>query len=192
MTLTTSEARRDASVSTPPIDWQAALARHDRWLRTIATARLGEPQAVEEVMQEVALAAVRQSAPLANADKVAPWLYRLTVTQALLYRRRMGRRRKLTEGYAERVRPTEGESRTADPLTWLLADERRKLVRTALAKLPRRDAEILLLKYSEDWSYHDIAARLGIGHSAVEARLHRARRRLRSELAALDVVEAGG
>jgi RNA polymerase sigma-70 factor (ECF subfamily) len=73
-----------------------------------------------------------------------------------------------------------------------LADERRKLVRTALAKLPRRDAEILLLKYTEDWSYHDIAAHLGIGHSAVEARLHRARRRLRSELAALDVVEAGG
>ncbi|HVW36720.1 MAG TPA: sigma-70 family RNA polymerase sigma factor [Pirellulales bacterium] len=192
MTLTTSEARRDASVSTPPIDWQAELARHDRWLRTIAIARLGEPQAVDEVMQEVALAAVRQSAPLADADKVAPWLYRLTVTQALLYRRRMGRRRKLTEGYAERVRPTEGESRTADPLAWLLADERRKLVRTALAKLPRRDAEILLLKYTEDWSYHDIAARLGIGHSAVEARLHRARRRLRSELAALDVVEAGG
>jgi len=192
MTLTTSEARRDASGSTPPVDWQAELTRHDRWLRTIAIARLGESQAVDEVMQEVALAAVRQSAPLADAEKVAPWLYRLTVTQALLYRRRMGRRRKLTEGYAERVRPTEGESRTADPLAWLLADERRKLVRTALAKLPKRDAEILLLKYTEDWSYHDIAAHLGIGHSAVEARLHRARRRLRSELAALDVVEAGG
>lgn len=190
MTLPTSEARRDASVSTAAIDWQAALTRHDRWLRTIALARLGERQAVDEVMQEVALAAVRQSAPLIDAEKVAPWLYRLTVTQALLYRRRIGRRRKLTEGYAARVRPTEGESRTSDPLAWLLADERRKLVRTALARLPQRDAEILLLKYTEDWSYHEIAAHLGIGHSAVEARLHRARRRLRSELAALDVAEA--
>ncbi|HUY91047.1 MAG TPA: sigma-70 family RNA polymerase sigma factor [Pirellulales bacterium] len=192
MTLPTPEARCDASVSTAAIDWQAALTCHDRWLRTIALARLGELQAVDEVMQEVALAVVRQSAPLADAEKVAPWLYRLTVTQALLYRRRIGRRRKLTEGYAERVRPTEGESRTSDPLAWLLADERRKLVRTALERLPQRDAEILLLKYTEDWSYHEIAAHLGIGHSAVEARLHRARRRLRSELAALDVAEIEG
>jgi DNA-directed RNA polymerase specialized sigma24 family protein len=31
---------------------------------------------------------------------------------------------------------------------------------------------------------------LGASHSAVEARLHRARRRLRRQLAALDVIEA--
>ncbi|HEV7226323.1 MAG TPA: sigma factor-like helix-turn-helix DNA-binding protein, partial [Pirellulales bacterium] len=43
--------------------------------------------------------------------------------------------------------------------------------------------------YTEDWSYLEIAARLGIGHSAVEARLHRARGRMRRELAALDVAE---
>jgi DNA-directed RNA polymerase specialized sigma24 family protein len=39
------------------------------------------------------------------------------------------------------------------------------------------------MKYAEDCSYHEIAERLGIGHSAVEARLHRARSRLRSALA---------
>jgi fructose-1-phosphate kinase PfkB-like protein len=33
--------------------------------------------------------------------------------------------------------------------------------------------EILLLKYTENWSYHEIAAKLGITHSAVETRLHR-------------------
>lgn len=171
------------------IDWQAALAEHGRWLRSVLMARLGERQAVDDVMQEVALAAVEQRSPLNDPAKVAPWLYRLAVTQALLYRRRMGRRRKLTEGYAERVRPSEADSRTVDPLAWLVADERRELVRAALEKLPPRDAEILLLKYGEDWSYHEIAARLGVGHSAVEARLHRARRRLRSELAAMDVVD---
>ncbi|HVX60966.1 MAG TPA: sigma-70 family RNA polymerase sigma factor [Pirellulales bacterium] len=189
MTQTTSEAGKNASASPVSVDWSALLAQHDRWLRTIALARVGEAQAVDEVMQEVALAAVRQRSPLADPAKAAPWLYRLTVMQALLYRRRIGRRRKLTSGYAERVRPSESDSRTYDPLGWLLADETRKLVRVALGRLPRRDAEILLLKYTEDWSYHEIAAHLGIGHSAVEARLHRARRRLRSELAALDVVE---
>ena len=72
---------------------------------------------------------------------------------------------------------------------WLLADERRRLVRTALARLPRPDAEILLLKYTEDWSYADLADHLGITQSAVQARLHRARKRMRHELAALEVVE---
>jgi DNA-directed RNA polymerase specialized sigma24 family protein len=42
------------------IDWSAKLAEHDRWLRTMVLARLGERQAVDDVMQEVALAAVAQ------------------------------------------------------------------------------------------------------------------------------------
>jgi RNA polymerase sigma factor (sigma-70 family) len=175
----------------PAIDWQAALAQHHRWLRTVVLARLGEPQAVEEVLQEVALAAVKQSAPIADAGKIAPWLYRLAVLQALLYRRKCGRRRRLAGRYAEQIQQGDYASPPApDPLGWLLASERRSLVRQALAHLAPRDAEILLLKYTEDWSYHQIAAHLGIGHAAVEARLHRARGRLRRELAALDVVEA--
>jgi RNA polymerase sigma-70 factor (ECF subfamily) len=76
-----------------------------------------------------------------------------------------------------------------DPLGWLLAEERRRQVRQALARLPRRDAEILLLKYTEEWSYREMARRLGISESAVEARLHRARQRMRAELTALDVIE---
>ncbi len=172
------------------IDWQAALAEHDRWLRTVVGARLGEPQAVDEVMQEVALAAVRQRSPIADASKVAPWLYRLAVTQSLLYRRKQGRRRNLTRRYAQRYRPAEQDTRHVDPLDWLLREERREWVRQAVARLPRRETEILLLKYIEGWSYRQLAEHLGISRSAVEARLHRARKRLRTELAAMDVVEA--
>ena len=153
-------------------------------------ARLGERQGVDEVLQEVAMAAVRQQAPIQDATKVGPWLYRLAVVQSLMHRRKLGRKRKLVERYAEQVRPTEGNSRFDDPLDWLLSDERRKLIRTALKQLPPRDAEILLLKYVEDWSYHEIAARLGISHSAVETRLHRARARMRTALTELQVVES--
>ena len=179
-----------AASTLPEIDWQAALAEHDRWLRTVICARLGEPQAVDEVMQEVSLAAVRQSAPLLDPSKVTPWLYRLAVTQSLLYRRKSGRRRKLTERYAHRYRPSERDCREADPLEWLLAEERRGQVRAAMARLPRRDVEILMLKYTEDWSYRELAEHIGITTSAVEARLHRARGRLRTELDSMEVVEA--
>ena len=181
---------RDEASRPEKVDWRRALSDHDRWLRTVVLARLsGDRHGVDEVMQEVSMAAVAQKAPLADTTKVAPWLYRLAVTQSLLYRRKCGRARKLTDRFAEKFQPREDQSRTTDPLDWLLAEERRRMVQDALAKLPPRDAEILLLKYSEDWNYHDIAARLDISHAAVEARLHRARLRLRSELMAVDAVE---
>jgi RNA polymerase sigma-70 factor (ECF subfamily) len=70
-----------------------------------------------------------------------------------------------------------------------LTAERRQLIRTALRTLPEADAEILLLKYTEGWNYHQIAAHLDMSHSAVEAKLHRARQKLRGALAALHVIE---
>jgi RNA polymerase sigma-70 factor (ECF subfamily) len=172
-----------------PIDWTAALAKHERWLRTVIGARLGEAQAVDEVMQEVSLAAVRDRAPIADRSKIAPWLYQLAVRQSLLYRRKMGRRRKLVGQYADRFRPTEEDTRAADPLDWLLAEERQRLVRQAMARLVPRDSEILLLKYIEGWSYHELAEHMGVSHSAAEARLHRARAHLREQLAKLNVIE---
>lgn len=184
----TTAAKRGARPA--EIDWPEVLARHQRWLRAVAYARLRDAEGVDEVLQEVALAAVRQAAPLRDASKAAPWLYRLTVRQVLLYRRRRGRQRKLTSHYADHRHAVDQTMSAPDPLHWLVSDERRALVRKALHLLAERDMEILLLKYSENWSYGQIATRLGISHSAVESRLHRARSRLRRELASLNVVEA--
>jgi len=189
MTPMNTQVAEDGDPDQPPIDWQAVLAQNQRWLRTVVYARLGNADAVDEVLQEIALAVVKNSAPLRDTAKVAPWLYRLAVTQSLLYRRKLGRRRRLLDRVAVRRGNSEEDSREADPLEWLLAVERRQLVREALKRLPRRDAEILLLKYSESWSYHQIAAHLGLTHGAVESRLHRARAKLREELAAHEATE---
>lgn len=173
--------------------WSARLARHARWLRTVIAARAGDVSAVDEIYQEVSLAVVRQATvPLEGAvvseESVAPWLYRVAVRQALLYRRGLGRQRRLKRSFAvDRSAETDA---SLDPLVWLLCDERRRLIRRAMERLNAKDSELLLLKYTEDWSYHDLAAHLGVSHSAVETRLHRARQRLRVELVALEVVEA--
>jgi RNA polymerase sigma-70 factor (ECF subfamily) len=180
------------ATKTQPLDWSALLAQHERWLRTVVYARLAGAEGVDEVLQEVALAAVRQQAPLHDPAKAAPWLYRLAVVQSLLYRRSHGRRRKLIDRFVQRRPPAEHDASWPDPLSWLLADERQVLVRQALARLQSRDAEILMLKYTEDWNYRQLAERLGISHSAVETRLHRARARLRIELIALNVIEVKG
>jgi len=168
------------------LDWPALLVKHGRWLRTVLLARVGDPNAVDDVLQEVHTAAVEKGHLLRDPSKAAPWLYRVALLTALQYRRRLGRRRKLVARFAERFPPLAEETREPDPLDWLLAEERKSLVRQALSCLPRRDAEMLLLKYTEDWTYRQLAEHLGLSISAVEARLHRARRRLRQSLAALD------
>lgn len=169
------------------IDWRTALAEHDRWLRTVVLARLGERQAVDEVMQEVALAAVRQRATLDDPTKAAPWLYRLAVRQSLLFRRKMGRKRRLEQRYGQHRRPVESDNRTRDPLAYLLAEERQQRVREAMRRIGKGDAELLMLKYTENWSYQQIAEHLGKTASAIESRLHRARAQLRMKLMAMDV-----
>jgi RNA polymerase sigma-70 factor, ECF subfamily len=172
----------DAVVRDEAIDWASTLQEHDRWLRTVVLARLGDAQAVEDVMQDVALAAVEQRAPITDPSKIAPWLYRLAVTRAIRYRRRHARFRKYVGPYARHMASSNGQA-DPDPLQWLIEQERRSLVQLAVARLRGRDAEILMLKYCEGWSYREIAYHLGITQKDVDNRLYHARRRLSGELA---------
>ena len=87
------------------------------------------------------------------------------------------------------MRASEDESSSPDPLGWLLLDERLALVRASLAKLAPRDAEVLMLKYTEGWSYRELADHLGQTEAAIESRLHRARGKLRDALARANVIE---
>jgi RNA polymerase sigma-70 factor (ECF subfamily) len=163
-----------------PIDWGRCLTEHQGWLQSVILARTGEPQAVDEVWQEVSLAAVRQASPLHDAACAPAWLYRLAVVQSIRYRRQQARQRRL----AREASTANGHAPVAeDPFQWLLREERQQLVREALGQLTGRDAEILVLKYHERWSYSRIADVLGISESAVDARVFRARERLRRQLA---------
>jgi RNA polymerase sigma factor (sigma-70 family) len=164
-----------------PMDWGACLAAHEHWLRKVIYARTGERQAVDEVFQQVALAAVEQRAPLADAEKASAWLHRLAVICSARYRRKLGRGRKAMAAVAEHRRH-ESNGHAPDLLAWLSAQERQEHTRQAMARLTGRDAEVLLLKYGERWSYRQIAERLGITEKAVDTRLVRARERLRKEL----------
>jgi RNA polymerase sigma-70 factor (ECF subfamily) len=113
---------------------------------------------------------------------VAVWLYRLAVRHVLIYRRKSGRRRSLVDRYAAR-RGASPVDALPSPLVWLVRDERQRLVQDALHRLAPRDAELLILKYAEGFSARELADRLGVAVGTIEARLHRARHRLRAELA---------
>jgi RNA polymerase sigma-70 factor (ECF subfamily) len=172
------------------LDWPAILLAHGPWLRRVVATRVQERQAVDEVMQEVALAVVAQRAPLLDPGRVLGWLYRLAVRQSLMYRRKAGRQRALIDRYGHAQTTAEVDPRPS-PLGWLLHDERRSLIQQAMHRLPPRDADLLTLKYAEGWSVRELAGSLEVSTSAIEARLHRARGRLRLALADLAAEFAG-
>jgi RNA polymerase sigma-70 factor (ECF subfamily) len=182
--MSSAPGQADADSRAPQDAVAAALQQHQRWLRTVLAARGVDRSALDDAMQSVCTAAIAGAPRLNDCERVAAWLYRIAVVEALQYRRRTGRRRRMSQRFAASgMAPS--ELADCDPLAWLLAEETKKLVRQAISRLTAKDAEMLLLKYTEDWSYRDIAERLGISESAVETRLHRARGRLRAELSRL-------
>jgi RNA polymerase sigma factor (sigma-70 family) len=168
----------DGAVS--PINWGDAFSEHARWLRTVIRSRLGEDRGTDDVLQEVAVAAVSAPNRPTEASSIAPWLYRVAIRQCMMYRRTMGRRRRHSSQFAEEVR-NRGETQ-GDALTWLLGTERETAVRKALDQLPELDRQILWLKHTENWTYEQLSERLGVSIRTIEYRLLQARNRLRKEL----------
>jgi RNA polymerase sigma-70 factor, ECF subfamily len=174
----------------PTVDWPRELAAHAPWLRGVIAVQGVEPGAVEDVFQEVAAAAIEQRSPLTDATKARGWLYRLAVIHAARHRRRWARRRRHEAKFAQELECSADEQDHDIPLVWLLSQERRELLRAALARLPDDDARLLREKYFAGRSYRDLAGQLGISEKAVDSRLHRARQRLRDELDELSDEEA--
>lgn len=173
------------------IDWQAALAQHKSWLHKVLRSRIGDRHEVEDLFQEIALTVFRQSKPQQQSDgtvkpantprdpeKVAPWLYRLAIRQAVNFHRRINRK--------SQARPDpnlEPFSADPQPLDWMLAREQKQNLQTALQELKPQHREVLALKYSENWSYKQIAKHLGVPVRTIEQRLFHARNMLRKNLA---------
>lgn len=161
------------------INWTAELKQHDPWLRRVVRGRIGNRHEVDDLMQEIALAVFRQNALPQDPGRVAPWLYRLAVRQSINFHRKRGRK-----SNAVPSANLEAYSRENEPLDWLVTAETTDIMSSAIRQLPIRDREILMLKYTENWTYKQLAQHLGIKPKTVEYRLMKARQRLRSLIVA--------
>ncbi len=162
------------------IDWSEQLERHRGWLHKVLRCRIGDDSAVEDCLQEIALAVVKQNNKPADEEKIPSWLYRLAIRQAVNFHRRNGRQRNMVERYQAAM--DHRRECGVDPLIWLMNCEQQDLIRQAVQSLRPGDREILMLKYTEHWSYRQLAEHLGIGFDTVEYRLVRAKKSLRQLL----------
>lgn len=164
-------------------NWPSVLQAHRGWLSSVVYARVRDNDAVEEVLQETALAASKQLNMANDQEGIFRWLYRVAIRQAMLYRRKQFRSDKRVRdlGDQQSIHAAQ-QTHKNNPLHLLIASEDREQVRMALSRLDAKDCEILMLKYCDEWSCRDVGERLGVSESAIKSRLLRARRNLRNEL----------
>jgi RNA polymerase sigma factor (sigma-70 family) len=131
-------------------------------------ARLGQESDARDALQETLLAAWLGLSQLRDRDRPWAWLVGIAAHKAADAARRRSRT------------PIDAANAPADVLS---SESDSSETRAALARLPRKAREVLLLRYLARLSEEETAAVLGVRVGTVKSRAARARRMLLEELA---------
>jgi RNA polymerase sigma factor (sigma-70 family) len=155
------------------IDLDAVFRRDYQLVVGVAARVLGSRDQAEDVAQEVFLAFGRSSVP---AGEARGWLC-VAAAHTALNLLRSGRRRVSREEAAA----TAGDTVVSDVAEAVVTLEERSRVRSALVRLPRKQAVALVLRHS-GLSYAEVAAALDLSPASVGTTVRRAESALRKEL----------
>lgn len=155
------------------------VSRHQERLLRVASKYLGGPDAARDAVQAAFLDVYRALSRYRGEDRFKAYLHR-----ALINRCRMTHRSRTRFSQALGRMKEEPTLGTAFPLPdeQLLAHEQRRDVEMALNQLGAKHREVLLLRYSGELSYQEIADTLGIRLGTVKSRLFDGLVRLRNQL----------
>lgn len=154
--------------------------RHARRLHRYCAGRVG-PDVAEDLVAELFYVAFKHRDRYDGGQRDAlPWLYGIA-TNLLRRRSRQEstRYRALARAGLDVVSSDEPERQAVDRTD---ANGYMRLITTALAKMPRRQRDVLLLYALADLDYQEIATALDIPIGTVRSALHRARKRLQDVL----------
>lgn len=167
--LSAGESERDAHL-------RALLREHTRVVLGYALRRSNDPEDAADVWAETFAVAWRRIEEV--PENARPWLLGIARRVLANGRRSAARRQRLVEALGARLTAVVSAS---------VGDRAAELVDEALDRLPETDRELLRLSAWEGLSAPEIAVVLEIPSGAVRTRLHRARARLRAQLAELGV-----
>lgn len=164
-------ALRERGLSESPNLDELFSAHYARLARVIGRV-IQDPARAEEIAVEVFVKWSRNAQ--AQGPAAEGWLYRTATREALDEWRRQGRRERFEKLFAPFA------AKPIDPEKALLASAEQKRVRVVLAAMDKRAATLLLL-WSEELSYREIAAALDVNPNYVGSLLSRAQEAFRKE-----------
>jgi len=136
---------------------------------------------IDDVVQDALLSAFAHRDSFRGDAKMTTWLTQIALSKAKNHARRARLRRKVLSlfgsGGDALPHPTDEQSGNAQR-----GDERLDRTRLAMQRLPHKDREVLVLRYLEQREIDQVAQLLQCSRAAIDARLSRARKKLRAEL----------
>lgn len=159
--------------------FRSLFAETERELLAYALRRVDRAEDAADVVAETFLVAWRRVDKLPDGDDARLWLYGVARRQLANQRRGHLRRSRLADRLRTELPAALAGTRSPE-------DHRVAAVHAALARLAEEDQEILRLSTWEDMTPSQIATVVGVPGVTVRSRLHRARKRLRSEVLAQD------
>lgn len=150
------------------------FGRHGQRLFAIVEAAHGDLGLTEDIVQESFLRAIKCAGQLREVSSFFPWLVRIAMHKALDLRHKV-RLETLTARAPEAV----SEDLIDDQIA---CNEDAVQVRTALARLPPKARQVLVLRYFSSFSVAEIAEVVDKTEAAVRKDLQRARKALAHEL----------
>jgi RNA polymerase sigma factor (sigma-70 family) len=165
------------------VDWDALVAREGPAVWRAVRRLVGNDADAEDVFQETFVAAVE----LSRREPVRQWrglLLRLGHARAIDRLRLRYRRAALDDGEPQAAEANFETVASGRPMPHEMAEaaELSARLRTALATLPERQAEVFTLFCLEGWTYQEISEHLDATIDSVGVLLHRARARLKTLL----------
>ena len=154
------------------------VERYSADIGALANRLLGWPGDVEDVSQEVFLAAYLGLERFRCECSLKSWLFTITINKCRSHRRRQLLRLRTFSRAAERRRLPSAPTACKNPTDM----ETLNRVRSAVAALPAKYREPVVLRYLQELPTDEISQILGISQNALHVRLSRARRRLRENL----------
>jgi len=152
---------------------------------------VGEADA-EELLQEVFLKVDRHHASFRGEASVRNWIYRIATNTAKDYLK--SRYKKERDAISDvELEAYNCESLDSDsPEAVVLTDEMNRCIKEFIHRLPQNYATVLLLSDLEGHKLKDISEILEVTLSTAKVRLHRARARLKDEMAVGCVITTDG
>ena len=160
-------------------DWQLITEKHGPRVWQIAYRLLGNHSDAADCFQETFLAALEVSRRH-HVRNLPGMLARLATTRAIDRLRQRGRQERHRTAMQE---APPGSARDGNPAETAETGELTNRLRQAISELPPQEAKAFCLRYFSEMSYRQIAKELKIKTGAAGVLLHRAKARLRENLA---------